>query len=414
MGLAKKQMMEQEEREAIGYDEPKYGLKYVCTGHFSNPYLRGFIKNNSVNGRCSYCRHKVDVIDLALLINHIAERLTEFLGRVDDQNLYLASSFLDKEDEEEGIPGFRVIDNFIAPDYETVYDSYEDVAEDFGCLADNDSINEDIGRHFYVNRWIRKDPVSLLPHEAMKYSWDSYVREITDSFKSLKLNPEDPYDFDDFVSSCHGKIGVYGLEDVSDILHDCVGAAINLKKPLPAGTSVYRGRPDFSGHSYTEFTDLTSAPSPYAKANRLSQAGDSVFYGSFDEMTPGEEILNYTEGTKPVISLGKFETIRDLKLIDFTDIPRPDFWMGYREWQTYLFLQAFHNAITESISSSNQHIEYVPTQIFVWTLRKTHPEIDGIIYRSSLTGEANVCLFYDNNSSTQILILTSTDPLLST
>lgn len=113
--------MEHEEREAIGYDEPKYGLKYVCAGHFSNPYLRGFIKNNSVNGRCSYCRHKGDVIDLALLINHIAERLTEFLGRVDDQNLYLASSFLDKEDEEEGIPGFRVIDNFIAPDYNTQY-----------------------------------------------------------------------------------------------------------------------------------------------------------------------------------------------------------------------------------------------------------------------------------------------------
>lgn len=407
MGLAKKLMMEQEEREAIGYDEPQHGLKYVCADHFSNPYFRGFIMDNSVNGRCSYCNRKGNVIDLALLVSHIAERLTDFLGRIEDQNLYLASSFIDKDDEEEGIPGYCVIDNFITPDGETVYDSYYEVAEDFDCLADDDAINEEIGRHFYVNRWIRKDPVSLLPHEAMKYSWTSYVTEIIESFRKLKLNPLGAYKLEQLVSSCRKKIGAYGFEDASEILDDCVGAALHLKKTLPAGTSIYRGRPDFSGRSYTEFMDLTSAPSPSAKANRLSQAGESVFYGSFDEKTPIKEILNYTEGVTPVISLGKFETVKELSLIDLIDIPRPDFWMGYREWQTYLFLSEFHEAITEPISDTNQHIEYVPTQLFIWKLRKTHPEIDGIVYKSSLTGKPNVCLFYDNSTSAKVMILNS-------
>lgn len=140
MGLAKKLLMDQEERGAIGYDEPQYGIKYVCANHFSNSYLRGLIKANSINGKCSYCGNIKDLTNLASLVIIIAERLTEFLGRIEDQNLYLASSFIDKEDEEEGIPGFHVVDNFITPDSESVYNSYYDVAEDFDCLANDDRI----------------------------------------------------------------------------------------------------------------------------------------------------------------------------------------------------------------------------------------------------------------------------------
>lgn len=258
-----------------------------------------------------------------------------------------------------------------------------------------------------MNRWIRKDPVSLLPHKALEYSWSSYVNEVIDSFKRLNNDPQKTYIYQDILVVCHKGIGVYGFEDADDILLDCVSAAMNLKRQLPAGNLVYRGRPDYSGITYNKFTDLTSAPSQYAKANRLSQTGNSVFYGSFDNDTPVKEILNYTKGAKPIISLGMFVTNGKLNLIDFTNIPKPDFWMGYREWQTYLFLQAFHDAITKPVSDMNQHIEYVPTQIFIWMLRKTNPDVDGIIYRSSLTGKPNVCLFYDNNTLSNILILSS-------
>lgn len=313
MGQAKKLMMEQEERQAIGYDEPQLGLKYVCEDHFSNRYIKEFIRDNSVLGRCSYCKSKGQVIDLALLVNHIAQRLTDFLGGIEDQNLYLASSFIDKEDEEEGIPGYKVVDNLIAPDDEKVYDTYFEIAEDFDCLADDDSINEEIGRHFYVDRWIRQDPVSLLPNVAMKYSWDNYVNEILSSFQNLKLNPQDPYKFEELLASCNKKIGAYGFEDADEILADCVAAAAYLKRELPLSTIIYRGRPDSSGKAYSQFDDLTSAPTSYPKANRLSQAGDSVFYGSFDDKTPGMEILNYSKGTNPTISLGEFKNSQDAK-----------------------------------------------------------------------------------------------------
>ena len=45
-------------------------------------------------------------------------------------------------------------------------------------------------------------------------------------------------------------------------------------------------------------------------------------------------------------------------------------------------------------------------------LRETYPDIDGIIYKSALTGKPNICLFYDNSSSAKVLILNSAKSLL--
>ena len=61
--------------------------------------------------------------------------------------------------------------------------------------------------------------------------------------------------------------------------------------------------------------------------------------------------------------------------------------------------------ITKPIDK-NPGIEYVPTQIFTEYIRfMNNYHIDGIIYRSSLTGGRNVVLFYDNETSADILQL---------
>lgn len=61
--------------------------------------------------------------------------------------------------------------------------------------------------------------------------------------------------------------------------------------------------------------------------------------------------------------------------------------------------------ITKPIDK-NPGIEYVPTQIFTEYIRFLNIyHIDGIIYRSSLTGGRNIVLFYDNETSTDILQL---------
>ena len=54
-------------------------------------------------------------------------------------------------------------------------------------------------------------------------------------------------------------------------------------------------------------------------------------------------------------------------------------------------------------------MEYLPTRAFSIELRKIAAKngIDGLIYRSSLTGKRNVCLFFDNSTSASILTLLS-------
>ena len=77
------------------------------------------------------------------------------------------------------------------------------------------------------------------------------------------------------------------------------------------------------------------------------------------------------------------------------------------DWQLSQFLPFFHEAITKPVDSQNQEIGYLPTQAFSMALRDFAKEnnIDGMVYKSALTGQYNVCLFYDNASSASILIL---------
>ena len=71
----------------------------------------------------------------------------------------------------------------------------------------------------------------------------------------------------------------------------------------------------------------------------------------------------------------------------------------------YKFLKKFHSEITQPITK-NPGIEYVPTQIFTEYIRfMSNKHIDGIMYKSSLTGKKNIVLFYDNNTTADILEL---------
>lgn len=79
--------------------------------------------------------------------------------------------------------------------------------------------------------------------------------------------------------------------------------------------------------------------------------------------------------------------------------------MEGNDWQDYLFLKQFHNEVTHAVSDRLNHIEYVPTQVFVEMLRCRFPKVNGIKYNSSLTGNANICLFYDNSTSASVLKL---------
>lgn len=173
---------------------------------------------------------------------------------------------------------------------------------------------------------------------------------------------------------------------------------------LPSGTTIFRGRPnDNPKKPRTSFKDLTAPPTEFAKENRMSATGISMFYGALDSATPVAEIRNYDSGA--VIDLGEFVLKKELVVVDLFKIPKElSFWMP-QYFREYKFLKKFHSEITKPITK-NPGIEYVPTQIFTEYIRFMNSKhIDGIIYKSSLTGKKNIVLFYDNTTTADILDL---------
>ena len=71
-------MIRMEEDRVRGYSVPERGEKFLCSNHFSNPYLRDHIKHNGILGECSYCGSRETVLDLV----KVSERVVP-VGRLD-------------------------------------------------------------------------------------------------------------------------------------------------------------------------------------------------------------------------------------------------------------------------------------------------------------------------------------------
>lgn len=146
MGRVKALMMEMEEH---GYEFFERGEKYVCSHHFEDKYLNGYIKKHGKTGVCSYCGHKETVIDMSDLADHIGKTISVYFNDVDSECLPLASSYFD--DEEEQIPGIKRAGCFAVPENAEIYEDTSEMMEDLGLHTDCDSLNDDIDHLFEDN-----------------------------------------------------------------------------------------------------------------------------------------------------------------------------------------------------------------------------------------------------------------------
>lgn len=384
MGRAKDMMMDRDFGIMHTFDKDKY----VCIKHFDDPYLNEYIQENAHEGTCSYCgAMHTKVLDMKSFMQYINERLSQRLCPLDDANLPLASSFYD--DEEEEIPGFSRAGVFILPNQAEQYDDVQDVMYNYGLYTSNEQLNEDIESCFNEGFYTQADVFSEDKDKELSYAWDYFSKMVKNKKRYTFF--QDPH----FLRQEEWKDDV--LTEINQICENI------LVSQLPKGTFIYRGRPNETGVPRTSFEELTAPPSKFAKENRMSATGISMFYGALDDNTPIQEIRNYVPDV--VIDLGKFELQRDLVVIDLFKIPKHlSFWMP-QHFREYKFLKQFHLEITRPIDK-NPSIEYVPTQIFTEYIRfMNNNHIDGIIYRSSLTGERNVVLFYDNETSANVLQL---------
>lgn len=387
MGYAKNKMMAWEQVLV----HPFEGDKNVCAEHFSDPYLQDYIRENGHYGICSYCKKQHSkVLKMSAFLQYVGEKLSQRFCTVDQADLSLADIYYD--DEEEEIPGLSRVGSFVIPDDVECYETAQEMIENYGLYTENENLDNDIKSCFNEdNIWIQNEAFDLELDEELLYGWDYFSKMVKSKRRYTFFS--DPY----FVGKEEWK------DDVLTEINQLFGNILISK--LPVGTTIFRGRTNDTDKPYTLFKDLTSPPANYAKANRMSAMGISMFYGALDKETPIKEIQNYAPDA--MVDLGMFKLTKELKVVDLFKIPEQlSFWMP-KNFREYEFLKKFHSEITKPIEK-NAGIEYVPTQIFTEYIRfMNNYHIDGIVYRSSLTGKKNLALFYDDKTSERVLQLIS-------
>lgn len=382
MGRAKEALFEMDSHPM----RPFKGNKSVCDGHFTDFYLKQYIKRNGHDGVCSYCGEKHDsVLDMRSFMDYVISRLSKRLCPLDDADLPLASSYLDKD--EDRLPGVRRAGCYLLPDSAEQYDSISDLLDSYGLYTPDNKLNDDISSCFSHEEWTQHDAFGEDLDKDLSREWKSFVEMV--KYKKR-------YTF--FSDSLFQREEKWRDDVLTEIRQICESILVSA---LPKNTILYRGRPNDSGKAITSFDDLTSPPVEYAKENRMSAAGISVFYGAFAKATSIAEIRNYKPESK--IDLGEFYTTKELTVVDLFKIPKIlSFWMP-KYYIEYKFLRKFHDEITKPALDTHG-IEYVPTQIFTEYIRyMCRKKIDGIIYKSSLTNDKNIVLFYDNKTTREIL-----------
>ncbi|MBT4728248.1 MAG: RES domain-containing protein [Bacteroidetes bacterium] len=369
-----------------GYSAPPD--RNVCNSHFKDYAIKSFIKDNSIHGSCDYCNTKSCVLSLNSLLEFLNSGISFFYGSPENEGVAWDSS--------EG--GWQLA---------SVIDAYDLFSGDIGLEVDNQNLYDDIINCFTDNQWCLKDPYGMTEFEELSYSWEHFCN-ITKHKIRYSFFKSKNFDLDKY-------------NKLTDILYDITAGIdqFGLIKSLNMGKVILRGRQHKVKENIDSFDQLTSPPNKLATANRMSPAGISMFYGAFDKKTTIKEVKDKKSiKAKPVITIGLFELIKNLNVVDFTHLPQMPsiFDEGRRtDYFRLSFLYSFVRDLSKRIERDDRvHIEYVPTQIITEFLRFIYPiivkqGIDGVVYKSSKKNTGNcIVLFLDHDDSKNYLDLTST------
>jgi hypothetical protein len=273
----------------------------------------------------------------------------------------------------------------------TVIGSTE-AAYDFCGYDVTDKVMEGIAEVITEEDWTEDDLAQLRPDEALRFTWEQFRDKVRYSSRFVFLStPEEHSDHPDEFTTAEF------LQELDRVLR-----AFGTVKTAPAGRRLWRGRltPDPKQvREWNTAPELGPPPREVASNSRMSPAGVTMFYGAENVATAVAEIGAHS--AKRFAILGEFETLRDLTLLDLTELPEiPSLYTETgRTFERYdlTFLHRFARDLAQPIElDGREHIEYVPTQVITEYLRYVSTnKVDGILYRSAQNDGVSCVLFCD-------------------
>lgn len=230
--------------------------------------------------------------------------------------------------------------------------------------------------------------LSLHVSDILGYGWEKFKNQVLYKTRYLFNNePSDNLNEDEIPVP---KM----LEVLGNICNE-----LDLVKKIPKGTTFFRVRGDKEYIKYTHFDEIGIPPKGKAVGGRMNPTGIPYFYVASSIETAEAEGC----GDQPYWNIGNFETIKDIYILDLTDLPEvPSVFdiEKYKLKETIKFLHGFVDDLMKPLLNKNfGDFEYVPTQIISEYFRfRFHPKIDGLKYNSVKNCNGyNVAFFESEN-----------------
>jgi len=369
MGYAKRMWMEEEARCYHTSSDA------VCADCFDDAGLSAFIEGNLEAKACSVCGRTSDH-----KIAASADKVLQF---------YLEKIYEHYEDAADTAPWDGEEGGYMVTTYsmrDIVFSEHPNIAPYETCKWLYSLLKDHVV--FCDRNW-----QIMTPGDALKSGWGVFADSVkhTTRFLFFPKSGEKDQSVEPYLVRPEEM-----LESLGDVIHDC-----GLIRSLPVGTLLFRARGHEPGIEYSLAKDLGPPPVELANtAGRMNAAGIVVFYGARDKNTA----LVEATGKNRIISVGGFETLTELPVVDLTNLPPVPsiFESGPRE--SLRFLHHFTHEVSQPFEPDAEiHIEYVPTQVvseyFRHRLQDDHGKpIRGIVYWSARIPEtANVALFIESS-----------------
>lgn len=332
----------------------------VCRSHVHDPYLRAVLQAITAEDACAVCASGVgtDRVAVADISEIVAAVLHTYRRRAIDELYH------DAEDP----TGYGLGESLIN-------DTEDTIVEFFNGAVDDDLLAV-VAANFDEEQWFDPSDLWLENHDLLIYSWAQFREHVNQTRPTLTQLLNGPAN--------NGHQHAFGhhpsrlLPELASFLGD-IGAEIEES----SSTAWYRAVVVPPGTERTP-ARLGTAPARFAKANRLSRAGKPLFYGAEDTDTARREI-----GTPPpghVAATGRWLPSRPMKLLDvFSKRNLPSLYdvdHAKERWQL-IFLEHFSGDIARPVGDPDQ--AYNATQLLAEFLLDALPDLDGIVYRSSIT-----------------------------
>lgn len=202
--------------------------------------------------------------------------------------------------------------------------------------------------------------------------------------------------WDDFVESIKHKNRFHTQMINTDKLSTYLSY---LRKDYKKGASLYRGRLCSEDTGF-KIKEMGAPPYNCAKEGRANSTGISRLYLADSAETCIHEIR---AGAFDVITIGKFKLQEDISVVDLKQIDQFSPFNGEFDFLEYLLnkpiLQKIDEEMGRAVRSSDNHLDYIPTQYLCDFIKTLYCEQDkkysGVEYTSTLNSSGyNLAVFY--------------------